>query len=206
MSTLSSGLPVNTGAKNSQDVMFQDHAVSGTTTTGWWAVYTKHQHEKKVAELLALKGADVFLPVYESVHRWKDRTAKVHLPLFPSYLFVREDTERPLGILSIPGVFMIVGTSAQYAKISDTEIAALRKAAESPRGIQPHPYLTAGCRVRIKSGPLGGVQGVLVRRKNTCRVVVSVELLAQSASVEVNEWEIGPDSSSTVQRVPEWTT
>jgi transcription antitermination factor NusG len=169
---------------------------------GWWALYTKHQHEKKVAEVLTLKGAEVFLPLYGTLHRWNDRSVKISLPLFPSYVFVREAPEQRLAILTVPGVFLIVTSGGGgFGLIPDAEIQNLRKAVEDPRGIQPQGHPAVGNRVRITSGPLADVEGVLVRRKNQCRVVISIALLAQSASVEVNEWEIEPTLSSSKDRV-----
>lgn len=158
--------------------------------TGWWAVYTKHQHEKAVANLLAVKGLQVFLPLYGTMHRRTDRVVNLALPLFPGYVFIRESPDRRMPILTTPGVFQIVGNGSGYGVITDREIELLRKAVEGPRGVQPHPFLNVGEMVRIICGPLTDVEGILVRRKNMCRVVLTVEMLAQSASVEVNEWEI----------------
>ena len=165
-------------------------------TSGWWAVYTKHQHEKTAAEILAIKGAEVFLPLYGTTHRWKDRVVHLTLPLFPSYMFVRAQQEMRLPILSTPGVLMIVGHGAGFAVLEDTEIQNLRSAVERPHAIQPHPFLNVGERVRIVRGPLTGVEGILTRRKNLCRVVVSVEMLRQSASIEVNEWDVAHASKA----------
>jgi transcription antitermination factor NusG len=157
---------------------------------GWWAAYTKHQHEKTVAQLLAIKGAEVFLPLYSEARRWKDRRVNLTLPLFPGYVFVRENPDLRLAVLATPGVFLIVTNGSRVAVIPDAELQNVRRAVEGPRGIQPHPFLNVGERVRIICGPLTGVEGILLRRKNVSRLILSVEMLAQSASLEVNEWEI----------------
>jgi transcription antitermination factor NusG len=157
---------------------------------GWWAVYTKHQHEKVISEMLAAKGAEVFLPVYDLQRRRKQRTVTLTLPLFPGYLFVREQRDMRLAVVSTPGVHMIVTLGAELGVISDSEIQNLQIAISARRGIEPHPFCRLGERVRIVRGPLCGLEGILVRQKSGCRVVVSVPMLTQSASVEVHVSEL----------------
>lgn len=159
---------------------------------GWWAVYTKHQHEKRIADLMSKREIEVFLPLYESVRHWGDRDVKLSLPLFPSYVFVREQPELHLTILSTPGVHMIVSSGPKYAVISAWEIRNLQKALQADRHIERHPFVRVGERVRITRGVLEGVEGILLRQKNLYRVVLAVDMLAQAAAVEVNAWEIGP--------------
>jgi transcription antitermination factor NusG len=159
---------------------------------GWWAVYTKHQHEKRVAEMVAAKGAEVFLPLYDSDRRRRDRTVRLALPLFPSYVFVREQPEIRVPLLSTPGVHMIVTRGPAYSVIPDHEIRNLRIALAAGRGIEPHSFLQIGERVQIIRGALMGLKGLLVRHKNLCRVVISVQMLAQAAAVEVDVSELAP--------------
>jgi transcription antitermination factor NusG len=159
---------------------------------GWWAVYTKHQHEKRVAELLTMKGAEVFLPLYDTQRNRKYRTVTLALPLFPSYLFVREQFEMRVPVLSTPGVHMIVTRGPEYGTIPDCEIRNLRLAVMAERRLEPHSFLPLGERVRVMRGSLQGLEGILVRYRNTCRVVISVHLLSQSAAVEVGALDIAP--------------
>jgi transcription antitermination factor NusG len=163
---------------------------------GWWAAYTKHQHEKTVAKLLAIRGAEVFLPLYSEARHWKDRNVQLTQPLFPGYVFIRENPDLRLAVLATPGVFLIVANGSRVAVIPDAELQNVRKAVEGPSTLQPHPYLNIGERVRIVCGPLTGVEGILLRRKNVSRLILSVDMLAQSASIEVNEWEIASASGS----------
>ena len=152
----------------------------------WYAAYTKHQHEKKAAEHLAKKAFEVFLPLYVSAHRWADRTQMVSLPLFPGYVFLRTDLERKLEILRTPGVFGLVGYAGRASAIPDSDLEMVRKVTENGAGIEPHPYLKCGDRVRVRVGPLAGAEGILTRVKNRYRVVVSVELLQKAVAVEVD--------------------
>lgn len=158
----------------------------------WCVLYTRHQHEKVVADTLSAKGFEVFLPLYESVRRWKDRQKQLSLPLFPCYVFVRSEYGRQLHVVSTPGVHMILSYGERVAVIPDSEITAVRKSLEGSLPVQPHPYLKYGERVRVTRGSLFGVEGVLVRKKNLCRLVLSVEMLARSVSVEIDISDVEP--------------
>ena len=98
----------------------------------WWVLYTRHQHEKKVADMLSTKGFEVFLPQYESVRRWKDRNKTLALPLFPCYVFVRGGLDRRLQVVTTPGVYMVLLHGEQVAIVPEPEIEAIRRAVEGP--------------------------------------------------------------------------
>ena len=156
------------------------------TPFAWYAVHTQYQHEKAVARILAQKGFDIFLPVYDVAHRWKDRTIKLSLPLFPCYVFIQGGLDRRLRVLNTPGVFGFVGWSGRAAPIPEEEIEAVLRTMESLLKVEPHPFLKCGDRVRVRSGPLEGTEGILVRKKNLFRLVLSVEMLQKSVAVEVD--------------------
>jgi len=156
----------------------------------WHAVYTRHQHEKTVAENFSGRGLEVFLPLYESVRQWRDRQKRLSLPLFPCYVFFRGGLEHRLPILSTPGVHSIVGFAGQAATIDTGEIEYIRRAVDSHLPVGPHPFLRCGDRVRITEGPLIGVEGILVRKKTSFRLVLSAELLGKSIAVEVDGFRI----------------
>jgi len=157
-----------------------------TATEPWYAVYTKHQHEKRAADLLRSKGMEVFLPLYHEPHRWKDRTQIVSLPLFPCYLFVRTDLAQKVEILSTAGVFGLVGNGRQACPVPESEIEAVQKLVRNSHTVRPHPFLKSGDHVRICRGALAGIEGILTRVKNQYRVVISVDLLNKSLAVEVD--------------------
>lgn len=159
----------------------------------WCVLHTRHQHEKSVATILANKGFQIFLPTYSALHRWSDRKRHITLPLFPGYIFFVDDMQRRIQILSTPGVHTIVTIGRAPAVISEQEIAAIRRVVDSPLGVAPHPYLKNGDVVRIKSGPLEGIKGIVSREKDVFRVVLSVEMLGRSAAVEID--------STSVERV-----
>ncbi|HKW62504.1 MAG TPA: UpxY family transcription antiterminator [Candidatus Acidoferrum sp.] len=160
----------------------------------WYAVSTRHQHEKIVARVLEYKDFEIFLPLYKARRRWQDRVKEISVPLFPGYVFVREDLKRWLPILTTPGVTSIVSCGSQPATISSFEIEGVRQIVESTLRVEPHPFLRSGDWVRVKYGPIAGVEGILLRKKNIARLVLSVEMLGKSAAVEVD--------ASHVERIP----
>lgn len=158
----------------------------------WCAVYTRHQHEKTIGEMLKVKGFEIFLPLYESTRQWKGRRKILSLPLFPCYVFVRGAHERRLPVLTTPGVYMIISRGERIATVPEEEIEAIRRTVEGPFSVEPHPFLRCGERVRVVRGPLEGVEGVLTRKKNLYRLVLSVDMLAQSVSVEIDAMDVEP--------------
>ena len=164
----------------------------------WYAIYTRHQHEKTVAENLSCNGIEVFLPTYGGVRQWKDRTKHLQLPLFPCYVFLHGGLDRRVKVLSTPGVYSIVGIGGQPAAIQETEIEAIRKAVTSGLRAEPFPFLQCGDRVRVKAGPLMGIEGILIRKKSSFRLILSAELLQKSIAVEVDAFSVEP----VAQRIP----
>ena len=152
----------------------------------WCAIYTRHQHEKAIAQILSAKGLEVFLPLYKATRRWKDRTMHLSLPLFPCYLFLRGMKERRLDVVTTPGIVSILSVNGEVATVAESEIESVRRVVEWGNRVEPHPYLRCGDRVRVISGPLQGLEGILVRKKNLYRLVLSVEILERSAAVEVD--------------------
>jgi transcription antitermination factor NusG len=161
-------------------------------SSAWCAVYTRHQHEKTVSEMLESKGFEVFLPLYDSTRKWKDRRKVLSLPLFPCYVFVRGAIERRLPVLTTPGVHMIISRGERVATVPDAEIDAIRRTVQGHFRVEPHPFLRCGERVRVVRGSLEGVEGVLTRKKNLYRLVLSVEMLAQSVAVEIDALDVVP--------------
>lgn len=167
----------------------------------WHALYTRHQHEKIAAHILTEKGFEVFLPLYSTVHRWKDRAKKLSLPLFPGYVFFQGGLERRHDIVSTMGVHSLVCVGTQVAVISDQEIHAVRRAADACTATEPHPFLRNGDRVRVTSGPLHGVEGILIRKKDGLRLILSINLLQRSIAVEVDALAVAPVSNPLPARL-----
>jgi len=156
----------------------------------WYALYTRHQHEKMVDQILTNKGFSTFLPLYATTHNWKDRTKALSLPLFPCYVFLKGGIERRLQILTTPGIYGLVSSAGQPAAIPNMEIEAIQRVVESGTRVEAHPFLKCGNWVRVKCGPLTGIEGILVRKKNISRLVLSVEILGTAASIEVAAFQV----------------
>jgi transcription antitermination factor NusG len=158
----------------------------------WYAVSTSARHEKCVAWQMTGLGVEHFLPVYKSLRRWKDRRKELELPLFPGYLFVHIALKDRLRVLRIPGVAHLVGTHGKPVHLRDIEIERLQAGLLQGNRVAPHPYLRIGRRVRVANGPMTGIEGLLVRRKDGFRVVLSVDLIQRSFALEVDESDIVP--------------
>jgi transcription antitermination factor NusG len=162
----------------------------------WYATYTRSNHEKRAAVQLEQRAIQHFLPSYATVRKWKDRRKRVELPLFPGYVFVRIPLQERLRVLSIPGVVRLVGFDGRPTALPDAEIETLRMVLARRLSVEPHPYLSVGRKVRISRGALEGMEGVLIRKKGQVRLVVSLDLIRQSAMVEVDSCDVEPISSS----------
>jgi len=133
-----------------------------------------------------MREVEHFLPLYISVRRWKDRRVQLELPLFPGYVFVRLALRDRLRVLQIPSVVRLVGFSGQPTALPDTEMEIMRSGLSHCPRVEPHPFLSIGKRVRITGGPFAGLEGILKRKKNNLRVVVSLELIQRAVAVDVD--------------------
>ncbi|MGH9678338.1 MAG: transcription termination/antitermination protein NusG [Candidatus Acidiferrales bacterium] len=158
----------------------------------WYALYTFANHEKSVAAELAARSVEHFLPLYSSVRRWKDRRVTLDLPLFPGYIFVRVALCNRLRVVQIPSVARLVGFGGMPVALPDPQMDVLRSGFSGSPHAEPHPFLAVGRRVRITGGPFAGLEGVLKRRRNDLRVVVSLDLIQRSVAVDVDAAALAP--------------
>jgi transcription antitermination factor NusG len=150
----------------------------------WYAAYTLPRHEKTVVEQLRLKTIETYLPLFDKASRWKDSVARVQLPLFPGYVFVHMPLRDRVQVLSVSSVLRLVGFNGHPAPLPEGEIESLRTYL-SVRRAEPFPYLKTGHRVRVVSGPLRDVEGVIVRRKGRMRIIVAIDSIQRSIAVEL---------------------
>jgi len=158
-------------------------------TDQWFAVYTRSHHEKSVAQQLQGRGIEHFLPLYTSARRWKDRVKMLQMPLFAGYLFVRVFPSQFLCVLQTHGVSRLVGSPLPLP-LEEKEIEQLRTWLSLSLAVEPNPYLRIGQLVRVRRGPLTDVEGILVRKKNGLRLVVSVDLIQRSVALEIDASDI----------------
>lgn len=162
-----------------------NQTIEANSERSWFAVFTVPRNEKSVEKHLQLRDIESFLPTFETVNTWKNRQrVRVELPLFPCYLFAHVTRAERARVLQSPGVLRIVGNSREALPVHDSDIEFLRTGVEQ-KNIEPYPDFVVGQKARIKSGPLRGFEGVLVRKANGLRFVLTVSLINQQAAIEV---------------------
>lgn len=158
----------------------------------WFAVRVRSNFERTTAQSLGCRGIPYFLPMYRARRRWSDRDAVLDIPLFSGYLFCHLPERRFVPVLSTPGVVQVVGMGPFPEPVPEAEIVALRRIVGSGRETRPWPYLAAGQRVRLRSGALKDVEGILARADGRAKVIVNVELLQRSVAVSVDRLDLEP--------------
>jgi transcription termination/antitermination protein NusG len=156
----------------------------------WYAIWTRSRHEQVVREQLERKGLEAFLPTITRWSRWKDRKKQVEWPLFPGYCFARFESTQRLPVLSCSGVVNIVAFDGEIVAIPEHEIDAIRRLVESDLQFDPCPLIREGMMAEVTHGPLKGVVGRLVRKGAHARLVLSVDLIGQAVSVEVDAADV----------------
>ncbi|MFI5118166.1 MAG: transcription termination/antitermination protein NusG [Terriglobales bacterium] len=158
----------------------------------WYALYTCSRHEKQVAAQLQQRDIESFLPLYSSVRRWKDRRVNLQLPLFPGYIFVYTSLQHRIDVLNIPGAVRFVSFNGRPAALPECDLLRLRSGLDEGLCAHPHPYLKVGHRVRVRSGPLAGTEGILLRKKDQFRLIVSIDLIMRSVAVDIDAADVEP--------------
>ena len=158
----------------------------------WYALWTRSRHEQVVREQLERKQVEAFLPTVTRWSRWKDRKKKIDWPLFPGYCFARFSARERLPILKCAGVVNIVSFEGEPAPIPEHEIDSIRTLIDSELAYDPCPMIREGMMVEVAHGPLKGVIGRLMRKGAHARLVLSVDLIGQAVSVEVDAADVRP--------------
>lgn len=178
-----------------------NYGSSSESRVAWFAVQVRSQHEKGVVErLVGTGGFELFLPLYKCRKRWSDRIKEFEVPLFPGYVFARFDPTDRLPILKTPGVIQIVSSNHVPIPLDDAEIRAVQTLVSSGIPNQPWPFLEIGDRVRVESGPLSGVEGILTAFKGKNRLLVSITLLQRSVAAEIDSAYVSLQSPAREQR------
>ena len=158
----------------------------------WFAITVKPQHEFAVENGLTAKGVDAYVPASWTLRSWSDRIKKLQQPVFPGYVFGYFDSAVRSSVLKTPGAKSIVSFGNTLAAIPDQQISSIRQMLDSSLPVHAHPFLREGQRVRIGGGPLAGVEGILTQCRHTAHLVVSIELLQRSVSVQVDPGVVIP--------------
>jgi transcription antitermination factor NusG len=158
----------------------------------WFAVWTRSRHELAVRDQLERLGLESFLPTVTKWSHWKDRKKRIDWPLFPGYCFARFDPKKRLPVMKTMGVVSIVSVEGEPAPIPPHEIDSVRRRVESDLAHDPCPLVTEGTMGEVTHGPLKGVVGRLIRKREKARLVISVNLIGQAVSVEVDAGDVRP--------------
>lgn len=177
-------------AENDPGMLTQKMFMAFGEERRWYALVVKARHEKAAEQVLSDKGFDTFLPLYIRRHYYGGRRRDFKLPLFPGYLFCRFHPETMMTVLNTPSVVQVVGIGRTPVPIDETEVESLRIAAAAAVTLLPHPYLMAGRKVRIASGPLAGVEAIVVEMKESLRLVLSITMLQRSIAVELDPAQV----------------
>lgn len=165
---------------------------SGAGEKNWFAVFVMRRHEKRVNQHCSVRGIESYVPLLKKQSQWQDGSRRLlEVPLFPSYIFARIGCGGRASILQLPGVILIVGGGSKLSAIPDAYIQFLQEGLQQKR-IEPYPYLTVGARVRIRSGVMCGMEGILIRKKNSFRVVLTLDMIMKSITVEVRSEDVEP--------------
>ena len=167
---------------------------SGTAAMHWYAVQTRSRHEKLVARQLEGQGFSTFLPLTSQLRQWSDRRKLVDLPLFPGYAFLRMayQPEQRLRVLTTEGIVAFVGVHGQGMPIPDRQIEHIKTLLDAKVPTESHPFLKVGQRVRIRSGSLNGIEGLLVGQESDRMMVISVDLIQRSVCIRLHGYEVEP--------------
>jgi len=158
----------------------------GKDIVSWYAVHVRARHEFKVRDQLAGNDIEVFLPQIEKLRKWSDRKKLVSFPLFPGYCFARFSLENRIFVLNARGVVKIIGNSQGPLPVPEEEMESVRRLVNSPLKYNPHPGLEKGMTVEVIQGPLKGLRGKMVRRGSRAQFIISIDLIGQGVSTELN--------------------
>jgi transcription antitermination factor NusG len=168
------------------DPSVSEGITSKSASQSWFALGVAPRHEKAVTRLLEDKGYETLLPLYEKRHQYVNRARSFELPLFPGYTFCRFDPSTRLPILTTPGVLHVVGAGRMPVPVGDDEILSIRRAMEAGIALTPVDYWTEGSKGKIATGPLAGLEGIVVDARRPVRLVLSVSLLQRSLMLEID--------------------
>jgi transcription antitermination factor NusG len=169
----------------------------------WYAVFTAPRHEKRIEEHFRVRDIESFLPLSRTRRKWKDGSKGIlQLPLFPNYIFARIGCGGRVPVLAIPGVISIVGGGRESMSVPDSYIHFLQEGLKQGR-IEPHPYLASGAKVRIRKGAMAGMEGILLRKKNDFRVVLTLDMIMKSVKVEIEIDDVEPVGRTTCSDAPQ---
>jgi len=150
----------------------------------WWLIHTKAKNENALARDLDSRKIENFLPLAPVERMHSGRRQRVHVPLFPGYLFMNGGEDERYTALA-------TNRAANVIRVADQELLAkelgnIRRIVNSGRAIDVAPAVRVGSRCSVKRGPLKGLEGIVIRKRGACRVHIWVHVLAHGAELEID--------------------
>ena len=151
----------------------------------WHVLHVHSNYEKRVAQSLAVRSVEHFLPLYSERVKWTDRTVVAERPLFPGYVFARLTIQTRSSVIFTPGVCRVLGDE-ERDMVSCEELEMIRTGLASGLLLRPHPCVSVGTRVRVRDGVFGGIEGMVTEFRHQCKVIIALEAVRQCFSLEVD--------------------
>jgi transcriptional antiterminator NusG len=151
----------------------------------WHVLHVHSNYEKRVAQSLAVRSVEHFLPLYTERVKWTDRTVVAERALFPGYVFARLTTQNRSCVIITPGVCRLLGDD-ERDMVSCEELDKIQSGLASGLLLRPHPCVTVGTRVRVRDGVFGGIEGMVTEFRHQCKVVIALAAVRQCFSLEVD--------------------
>ena len=158
----------------------------------WMAVYTRSRHEKTVEKELQKKGFEVYLPMLKERRKWSDRKKWIEFPLFRSYVFVRTKLRNVLFVVQTSGIVKVIKFGGEISIVQNQSIEAIRLMIEGGYKPEPLDYFLKGDPVEVSDGPLKGMVGEVLRLDKDDRLVVRVDAIHHSISIQINRGFLKP--------------
>jgi len=152
----------------------------------WIAVYTKSRHEQIVINELSKKNIESYCPMFKERRQWSDRKKWVYFPLFRSYVFANIEIKENIYVLQTIGVNKIVKFQEKISIIPDQVIDNIKNIIEGEYNVEKADYFIKGDEVRVVSGPLKDLDGVVLDSRGTNKVIIKIEAIQQAFSVEIS--------------------
>jgi transcription antitermination factor NusG len=151
----------------------------------WFVVYTRPKAERKVASSMAEMGLDSYLPLCKVMRQWSDRRKMIEIPLFPNYVFVKATDSHRGKLFTIKELVKFVLIDKKPAVIRDSEIDSIKKVLDEGTEVGVGDYFQEGMRVKLTTGRLAGVEGVVIKQNNHSRLLIRIDGLMRAISINV---------------------
>ena len=162
----------------------------GNSDRLWFVAHTRPRCEKKLVAYCGRQAIAATLPCYDSAHKYRGKTVVFRKPLFPGYVFLRLEPVRKAGVAQNEHVANLLEVFEQQT--FEQQLGNILAALEAKVGVRLAPAIGEGSRVRIKSGPLQGIEGWVEQRYGMRTVLLRLDFINQAAAVSLEADQLEP--------------